>query len=514
MKSRCRSKAIWRVSVLVLIAVGGIGFLPTVVCPAAEPAGGEGLVGKNLPGKEFQFVGTIRPRHAREIEASNWSVGAETMGRDYTIYANWKKHLGPLGVKKARIQSGWAKTEKEKGKYDWAWLDEIIPDMVDQGVEPWVCLCYGNPIYPGGGGTGLGGGLPSTPEAQKAWDAFVGAFVDRYKKYVDEWEIWNEPKGGKKAAPSYGALVIRTAETVRSRQPQARIIVAAGGSFDVGFVDALLSVLRDQKKLMLVDEVTFHPYAYNPDDRYGRVAELRKTIAAYSDRITIRQGENGAPSAGGAFGALSRYDWNEQRQAKWALRRLLGDLGHDIPSSYFSICDMAYQVRIRGGDSDLRDAADELKLHINRKGLLAINPDKTVHHVKTAYRAVQHVTAVFDSTVRRIKDDPCKVSGGADESTFSVFRYRTAGGRNIITLWRDGDPPGKRPEPERVTVVIPNGRLDDPVWVDMLTGRIYRIPKTSWKKEGTRYTFQSVPVYDSVVLIADRSTLPITNPRR
>jgi hypothetical protein len=49
-------------------------------------------------------------------------------------------------VKLARIQSGWAKTEQEKGKYDWAWLDEIIPDMVAQGVEPWVCICDVNTI--------------------------------------------------------------------------------------------------------------------------------------------------------------------------------------------------------------------------------------------------------------------------------------------------------------------------------------------------------------------------------
>ena len=65
------------------------------------------------PGAGFVYLGTIRPRHAREIESSNWSIGAETMDRDYTIYRNWRNYLGPLGAKKARIQSGWAKTEKE-----------------------------------------------------------------------------------------------------------------------------------------------------------------------------------------------------------------------------------------------------------------------------------------------------------------------------------------------------------------------------------------------------------------
>ncbi|MFH1269421.1 MAG: hypothetical protein ABIK89_27160 [Planctomycetota bacterium] len=86
------------------------------------------------PAQGYALVGRVQPRHAREIEASSWSVGAETMDRDYTIYAAWKEHLGPLGVKRARIQAGWAKTEKEPGTYDWAWLDEIIPDMVAQGV--------------------------------------------------------------------------------------------------------------------------------------------------------------------------------------------------------------------------------------------------------------------------------------------------------------------------------------------------------------------------------------------
>jgi len=464
-------------------------------------------------GEGFTHIGKIRPRHAREIKASNWSVGAETMGRDYTVYRNWKKHLGPLGVKKARIQAGWAKTEKKKGEYDWAWLDEIIPDMVDQGVEPWVCLCYGNPIYPDGGGTGLSGGLPSSPEALTAWDAFVGAFVDRYKKYVDEWEIWNEPRGGTKAVRPYGGLVIRTAETIRERQPNASVIFAAGGSFDVGFVNGVLSLLRGQKKLGLVNEATYHPYAYNPDSRYDRVAELRKTVASYSDRISIRQGENGAPSKGGAFGALSGYDWTEQRQAKWAVRRLLGDLGRDIPSSYFAICDMAYRIRARGGDSDWRDDQSELKLQINHKGLLAINNDKTINHVKKAYHAVQHVTAVFDNTVQRVKDNPCKVSGGTKDSTFSVFRYQTATETDIVTLWRDSDAPGKRPEFERVTVTIPNGRLHKPVWVDMLTGKIYRFPKASWTKDGSGYKFQVVPVYDSVVLIADRSAFATADAR-
>ncbi len=477
-------------------------------CLAAETTGSpEASRLDSAPAECFKYLGKISLRHARDIKSSNWAVGAETMGRDYTVYANWKKYLGPLGVKKARIQSGWAKTEQEKGKYDWAWLDEIIPDMIGQGVQPWVCLCYGNPIYPGGGGTGLGGGLPSTPEAKRAWEAFVDVFVERYGDRIVEWEVWNEPKGGVKRVSGYADLVVRTAEVIRKRRPAARIMVAAGGSFDIPFVDKLLGILKQQGKLHLVDEVVYHPYSYNPDSVFGRVAELRKVVASYSDKITIRQDENGAPSQRGSFGALAKYDWTEESQAKWALRRLMGDLGRDIPSSYFAICDMVYLVTSSGRDSDLRQGKEEVRKKINYKGLLAANPDKTIDHAKVAYRAIQHITAIFDDTIKRIDGYDCKISGGGKKSHYSTFGYRAADGAQIVTLWRDSDKPGARPQKELVTVTISDGRFKQPVWVDMLSGKVHKIPDSAWRSQGRQVTFQNVPVYDHVVLIAEQSAI-------
>ena len=482
---------------------------PGATCPAAETVDSpEASQRGAAPAEGFTYLGKISPRHARDIKSSNWAVGAETMGREYTIYANWKKYLGPLGAKRARIQSGWAKTEQEKGKYDWAWLDEIIPDMIEQGVQPWVCLCYGNPIYPGGGGTGLGGGLPSTLEAKKAWEAFVDAFVERYGDRVREWEVWNEPKGGVKAVPGYADLVVRTAEVIRKRQPKAHIMVAAGGSFDVAFVDKLLGLLKEQGKLHLADQVVYHPYSYNPDSSYRRVAELRKVVASYSDKITIRQDENGAPSQPGSFGALAKHDWTEEYQAKWALRRLMGDLGRDIPSSYFAICDMVYLVTDSGRDSDLRQGKEEVRKKINFKGLLAANPDKTVDHAKVAYRAVQHITAIFDDTVKRIDGYDCQVSGG-DVKGYSTFGYRAADGGQIVTVWRHSDTPGKRPERELLTVTIAGGRFKQPVWVDMLSGEVHKIPDSAWQSQGSQVTFRNIPVYDHVVLIAEQIAIPL-----
>ena len=460
------------------------------------------------PGDDFTHIGLIRPRHAREIESSNWAVGAETMDRDYTIYANWRNYLGPLGVKMARIQSGWAKTERRKGQYDWTWLDEIIPDMAAQGVRPWVCLCYGNPIYPGGGGTGLGGGLPSSPEALAAWDAFVGAFVRRYKRYVTHWEVWNEPRTGRgEGAVVYARFAARTAQVVRKHQPGARLMFAAGGAFDVVFVKHMLTWLRDNDKLHLVDEIVYHPYAYNPDDSYERVEELRRVVRSFSPRLRLRQGENGAPSQRGSFGAIANYDWTELRQAKWATRRLLGDLGRDIPSSYFSICDMAYRVRPGGRDADTRDDRRRLAVRINYKGLLAINPDRTVHHVKLAYRSIQHITALFDSRVRRIKDFRATVSGGSEGSRYAVFGYRGPSGGLLVTLWRSSDRPGERPELEEVTLHVAKGSFDEPVWIDLVSGRVFALGESRWRTSEDGSTLIRLPVYDAAIVLAERAEI-------
>jgi hypothetical protein len=395
------------------------------------------------------------------------------MDRDFTVYANWKKYLGPLGAKSARVQSGWAKTEKEKGKYDWAWMDEIIPDMVAQGVRPWVCLCYGNLIYEGGGGTGLGGGLPSSEVAHDAWNRYVAAVVERYGKHVNEWEIWNEPAG---PLEKYAELVVRTAKIIRRIQPKAHIIAAAWKDTKV-----ILEYLKQHDALNLVNEFTYHPYRYNPDETYRSTAPtLRALLVSYASHLTLRQGENGAPSEPGSFGAIAKYDWTEEKQAKWALRRLLGDLGNDIPSSYFSICDMQYPDRR------------------NFKGLLAINDDKTVNHPKLAYFAVQRIMAVFDGDVQRVRDFAGKVEA-TSTNTFSVFAYRNKTGANIVTLWRDSHKPGEQPSPEPVTVMLPGLKFTEPVYVDMLTGKVYALPAS----------FTQIPVYDSPVLVAEKGALPI-----
>ena len=140
---------------------------------------------------------------------------------------------------------------------------------------------------------------------------------------------------------------------------------------------------------------------------------------------------------------------------------------------------------------------------VNYKGLLAINEDKTVHHKKLGYYAVQHVTALFDDTVRRVKDLEARVSGGEEESKFAVFGYRGAAGGSLLTLWRSSDTPGKRPEFERVSLTVDHTQFENPVWIDLLTGRVYEIDDALWNAADHDTVFTDLVVYDSVAVIAD-----------
>ncbi|MGH8777268.1 MAG: hypothetical protein ACRDWI_19740 [Jiangellaceae bacterium] len=405
-------------------------------------------------------IGSVRPRTPAQITDSGIIIGAETLDRDHANYSAYAKYLSPpLGAKRARIQSGWAKTEQRPGVYSWGWLDTIVNDAVARGVRPWLQTSDGNPIYPGGGGTGLGSPLPSSSDALAAWDSWVTAMVTRYGDRVDEWEIWNEPSAD---AATYADFYVRTAERVRVVQPDAVLFGGAVASVHTDCIIGFLERVRDLGKLGLVDGVTYHPYAYNPDSNYVAVDSLRTRVAAVSPSIVVRQGENGAPSQQGGFGALNDHPWTERKRAKWDTRRVLGDLGRGISTSVFTMSNMRYSQAPSG---------------LNSKGLVRTNIDHSVRYAKQAYYAVQ--------------------------------AFRKAGTQQqAVAVWLSGAIPADTTTTTAVTFTFPSGNFADPVYVDLRTATVYDIPAANWTVSGTSHTFTSVPVYDSPILIADRSVVP------
>ena len=147
-------------------------------------------------------IGTLVPKSVHEIGTSRWTLGCETIDREYSNFDAFKEYLPALGIKRIRLQGGWARTEKDPGIYDFAWLDHIIDDARSRGLEIWLETSYGNPAYPGGGGRTLAGGFPTSDVGLKAWDTWVEMMATRYKGKVRDWSVWNEPELRAPTSPS------------------------------------------------------------------------------------------------------------------------------------------------------------------------------------------------------------------------------------------------------------------------------------------------------------------------
>lgn len=438
----------------------------------------------------FKRIGTIKPKSTREIKSSRLTVGCETLDRDYTDFNAYKSYLAPLGVKKIRLQAGWAKIEKQKGIYDWVWLDEIIDYAVANGLEPWLETSYGNPIYEGGGAKGLLNSMMTSAEGYAAWDRWVEALVKRYKGRVKEWEIWNEPDHPmqKNDPETVAGLNIRTADIIKRVQPDARIAGLAFASHsDTAYLDRFLKVISDEKKLGQFQWISYHSYAFRPEDSYKGVASLQEVIGKYSKDILLRQGENGAPSGYIPSYALDKYYWTEYSQAKYDMRRLLGDLGRDIETSVFTIIDICYD-----GKTPV----------LNTKGLIQSDLTKIAIRPKVAYYAVQNLASVFDNSLRLAPN--AQITADAGESV-SAFGYQKKSGEGaLISIWLDKAIPGNSFDTKPATVTVTGLQFKEPVWVDLMTGHIYRIPASEWTVTGGKYTFSKIPLYDSPVLIAEK----------
>lgn len=441
-------------------------------------------------------IGTIKPRRVGEISGQNWSLGCETLDRAFANYDTYRDYLVPLGIKKIRLQGGWATTEREPGKYDWRWLDRVIEDAIDRGLEIFLETNYGNPIYPGGGGRHLSGGFPTSEEALAAWDRWVEAMAARYKGRVQEWEMWNEPNNHKAHTPELTAdFNIRTAEIIKRVIPDARIAGGVLNSPNPEYTEGWLKRVTERKKQDLFTWFIYHGYTRNPDEgHYENVEKLKALFQQHAPGIKLWQGEAGTQSEFCLGGALSKYPWTELTQSKWQLRRMLGDLGHDVESLVFCIADLDYNRwdGYRLGDMD-------------RYGLVKTDKQYRLLKVKMAYYAVQHIVAIFDDSLERLRDGSFQIQC---EKPTALYAYRhREGGRPLLVFWDKSAVPSDENRVAPAALSFTGGRFSEPVWADLITGGVYEIPPDKILVEGDKTTFKDIPVYDGPTLIADRSIL-------
>ncbi len=312
--------------------------------------------------KLYKYAGKVTPCSAKDVESSYFGIGFEKLDRNLFDPEKAYDKLAAVGVKKARIQSGWARTEKEKGVYDFAWLDAIVDNLLARGMEPWMCLCYGNGLYTESAAKVFGGvGCPpiATEAERTAWQRYVTAVTEHFRGRVSWYEVWNEPDGnwcwkhGVNGA-EYGEFVKLTAEAVRRGDADAKVI---GGSLCIGepgWLDQMLSTGAGK----VMDALTYHAYGFDERVQPLRISVIREQLRMHGlGDLPLIQGETGSPSRDNGYGALRGGAWTEERQAKKMLRTSFLHLKQNILfTSYFSTMDMV--EALNGSVDDIKTCLD------------------------------------------------------------------------------------------------------------------------------------------------------------
>jgi hypothetical protein len=324
-------------------------------------------------------------------------------------------------------------------------------------------------------------------------------------------------------AEEYGQFAFETARTIREADPKAGIILGAfahavwgeGGKPSKGreFARVALEKFVQLAGRGFANAVTYHAYNSNPDKVYGSIPSFRGMIHTIDPALQVRQGENGAPSLNQQHYALRNEWWTEEKQAKWLLRRMLGDAARGIPTSIFTMTEKHYPVAAEtnltwvGAKTDQKPAADSAK---HFKGLLETRlyapgtpeDDRTIVRTKAGYVAMQAVTAIFDSRLKPL-GVKCDVTGGSGPVSAHVFRRDD--GAAVLAVWRHGDIPGDKSMHELVDVRIESVEFGaEPRYVDLLTRATYRT-RGVVQRDGAATVIRGLPIYDSPVLITHAS---------
>ena len=360
--------------------------------------------------KGVEFLGSVPTKTSREVTSSILSIGYETLDRK-TFDPKWTFPLvGRLGVKHARCQTGWNRTETVKGRYDFAWLDEVIDGLAAEGIRTWLSVGFGNPLYTPcpkfdeairrakekgtivpGWARGWVGESPwyHGPEAMEGWLAYVRALARHTRGRVTVYELWNEPEffwcyrnekaeklyGIPKCAEDFTAFARVTADAIRRENPEARF------AFNLAYASsAWMPALRDAGIGDVVDIFCYHGYGRTVEETPRSIVAQAKALFRKKDGtpVAVWQGESGRPTDKSRLFAFP----TPFAQAKFIARRVLTDFAEGAElSNVFTVTDfLAYY----------EDGSDQYY------GII----DGKTHQPKLGYYTLQALAGLFDGLER------------------------------------------------------------------------------------------------------------------
>ncbi|MBO5224491.1 MAG: beta-galactosidase [Clostridia bacterium] len=462
-------------------------------------------------------VGKIKPLASIDSKNTKFGIGLEKLDRNVFAPSKTYDKLGELGAKYVRLQSGWARTEKQENVYDFLWLDEIVDNLIARGMEPWICMCYGNGLYTEKANEIFGcvGVPPIFSEREKnAWANYCKATAKHFEGRVKMYEVWNEPDGNwcwkhGASGKEYGEFVIATSKAIKSVVPSAKILAGsiANRNNIVWTKDMFETGIAPY-----IDAITYHEYTNDETRVLETVRYYKAFIKKYGEHIKLIQGESGCPSVPETNGALRNGHWSEDKQAKLLLRRQLIDLISEVEfSSHFTTVDMIEALNGKAGD---------LKSYLDYGyfGVLRVEFDENGFAVgeyakKPSYYAYQNFIALFGQGAKK-QDLPIILKG--PDYTEKVFgnseklqRMVTQGfvkenGSSAFLYYRHADIMTE--SYDGVVSFACDEKLENIRLIDLMSGNVYKIPERMVEDLGSgfiRLNFLPIKDYPFAITFGD-----------
>ena len=462
--------------------------------------------------QQLRKIGQVKPKNSQEVKYSRIGLGFEKLDRDVFDPEKAYDKVAETGIKWARIQSGWQRTEREKGVYNFDWLDSIVDNFLERGIEPWVCLCYGNDLYNEEAKMVYGAvGCPPifNDEQKQGWANYVKALAKHFKGRVNYYEVWNEPDGKWcwKHGPSgkeLGEFTIATAKALKEVAPNVKVIGGCVCQRKLSFLnEAFLTGMGDY-----IDYVSFHEYTADETLVLEKVGTLKALIDKYNPNIGLIQGESGSQSRSGGHGAVCYHGWTEIAQAKQLARHTIVDIISNVLfTSYFSCVDMIEALTGTVGDK-------ASYLDYGYFGVLGADFDEDGYAIgeyykKPSYYALQNIASVFANDY-----EPCQIpiyfhaglsrwSGEnyivRNQATTGFFKRKNG---EAMVYWYPSNILTTSFEGTIKIEVFTERDIKDIKIVDVMDGSIYEIPESLFEDMGNGvYIIDKLPIKDSPLLL-------------
>ena len=343
------------------------------------------------------------------------------------------------GARVLRIAFGWDAMEPERGVYDWSFWDQFVPIAVERhGLRLIPYVCYTPQWAAQDGGENFWRSPPRDPEDFRR---FVAALTARYGRWIDSWELWNEPDN-----PAYwtgdtedfAALVRAGSDGVRQGDPGAEVVLG-GLAWNLSF---LRDLLEDHAIAPAIDVVNVHSYfetwhADAIETLPNYLSEAAEIIAAHGDGEPLWMAEVGYSSRGNSAQTSEvyrpRYDTEHtmEAQASALARTLVVALATERLSllAWYRINDLPPSQEVIGDDNNL---------HL---GLFDVTG-----RPKPALETYRRLTRLFEQPFRA---NPALVSVlNSREVPVDYRAFELVDGRALVAVWLPATDSPARTGPE------------------------------------------------------------------